>query len=523
MGNVEWLSWRGYSAKKRISLFGWTDGFAFPSRFYERVPYCIESYSHFRAIDSDHRLALQQQLLEQNEHSVMSAIYAGVMKHEEMQELKTQLNVALKTIVKLMQLTTKDNLDGEEMTQLCNALPADVARYLRTALQTSLYYYANGSKRKVFEKILQQPLYFECGIDVLTSGLNKMLAEFQVRYSTPYPHLLDYMSASYANVVPWLFDKFSLKHETFSTRRREMLNECMDRFAALGPDVPAKVVVDAWAYLNNSGANLHPTSEEFNADYLVFDEMNRKQNPYEKAYRGKRISMFNQPPLNLMDPDNELFDTVNSEKLEWYDELGWEGMLDAYLNGQIFIANAPSSDIVNDKALYSVVPAVAKALYGIDMTLPVVDAIPCWDIEDSRKPDEKVLAELKANKNKSVLAHRYLEGGMGIRVGHSVSQEEWESFIDTFVVDRPYLYVVRSYFAMDPDMSLRLLACCSLPDYLTDSSQTKVELSDTAYGRLTTQPPLATDNHRSFLVFPAAPTAPAPRYEMELVEDAGIR
>ncbi len=523
MGKVEWLSWRGYSAKRRISLFGWTEGFAFPSRFYERVPYCIESYEHFRNVDGEERLAFQQQLLEQNDHSVMSALYPGVIKAQEIESLKHQLTIALKTIVKLLQLTTVDNIDGAELNSISKSLPPDMARYLKSALTTSLYYYANGKKRKVFEKILQQPLYLECGIDVLTSGLDKMLAEFQVRYSTPYPHLLDYMSASYGRVAPWLFEKFGLEHETFSIRRREMLNKCMDQFAALADDEPVKMVIDAWAYLNNSGANLRPTAEEFKAEYLVFDDMNSNQNPYEKAYRGKRLSIFNQPPLNLLDPNNEIFDTVNSEKLEWYDELGWEGMLDSYLNGQIFIANAPSSDIINDKALYSVVPAMAKVLYGEELSLPVVDATPCWDMDDYRKPDEAILADLKANKDKSVIAHRYLEGGMGIRVGPAISQEEWESFIDTFVVDRPYLYVVRSYFSMDPDMSLRLLACGSLPNYLCDSADTKLEFSDTAYGRLTTQPPLATDNHRSFLVFPVSPSAPEPRYEMELVEDIGTR
>lgn len=522
MGKVEWLSWRGYSAKKRISLFGWTEGFAFPSRFYERVPYCIETYDYFRELETDNRLQLQQQLLEQNEHSVMSSIYAGVMKQQEMENLKQQLRIAVKTIVKLIQLCCVPG-DDTEMNKIYQSMSPDMAAYIKSALNTSLYFYAGPPKQRIFEKTLQQPLYFECGIDVLTSGLNKMLAEFQVRYSTPYPHLLDYMSKSYSKVTPWLFDKFGLQQETFSLRRREMLNKCIDEFAALGSDTPAKLVIDAWAYLNNNGANLRPTAEEFNAEYLVFDDMNIKQNPYEKAYRGKRLAIFNQPPLNLMDANHTIFDLVNSEKLEWYDELGWEGMVDSYLKGQIFIANSPTSDIVNDKALYSIVPALAKALYGEELALPVVDALPCWDLHDHTKPDETNLNELKSNKDKWVIAHRYLEGGMGIRVGHAVAQEEWDSFIDTFVVDRPYLYVIRTYFPMDPDMSLRLLACASLPDYHTDSSQVQIELSDTAYGRLTTQPPLATDNHRSFLVFPAATSAPEPRYEMEFVEETSTR
>lgn len=302
-----------------------------------------------------------------------------------------------------------------------------------------------------------------------------------------------------------------------------MFNRCMDEFSALGAGEPEKIVIDAWAFLKNDGANLRPTAEEFNAEYIVFDDVTRKQNQYEQANRGKRLCVFNQPPLNLLDPDNEIFAVVNAEKLEWYDELGWEGMVDSYLKGLIFMANAPMSDIINDKGLYSAVPALAKILYGVDMTLPVVDATPCWDLDDPRKPNETTIAMLKANKDTLVLAHRYLEGGMGIRVGHTVTREEWESFIDTFVVDRPYLYVVRTYFPMDPDMSLRWLSCGYLPHYLADSGQADLQFSDSAYARLTTSPPLATDNHRSFPVFAADAAAPLPKYEMDVAEDLSGR
>src|SRR5262249_48317411 len=111
----------------------------------------------------------------------------------------------------------------------------------------------------------------------------------------------------------------------------------------------------------------------------------------------------------------------------------------------------------------------------------------------------------------------------GIRVGPSTSQSEWEDFIEAFIVDRPYLFVVRTYFPMDPDMSIRFLSCGALPTYKSDCGETALEFSDAGYGRLTTQPPLATDNHRSFLVSPASPTAPEPRYECELVEDMSTR
>lgn len=524
---VEWLSWRGYTERKRISLAGWTEGFSMPARYLERVPYCVESYKHLRGVDVEKRIEMQKYMLDSTDHSVMGSIYLGVMRPREMEWLRDQLEKCVLTILSFVQMTASDDIQGDELARVFKQLSPDSARYFRSALESSLYFYANGKVRKPFAKILQQPMYMEFGIDVLTCGLQFMLAEFQVRYATPYPHLLDDFNNTYETIVPELFTKFGLQSETFAKRRLEVLTDCFERFEAghspgsaglphATQESPTRIVLDAWAYLDNKGANWKTLVPQLQAEYILFDDLLKTQNVYEKQYRNKRLCIFNQPPLNLIDPPHSLFERVNAEKLETYDELCWTDLLERYLNNQVFLANSPLADMVNDKALYTVIPEMSQILFGESIELPIVETLPCWDLDDYTKPNEEVLKLARDQKDDYVIAHRYLEGGMGIRVGHVTTMEEWDSFIETFVIDRPYLYVLRSRFEMDPDMSVRVLAATSMPSHTADvQTSAKCELADTLYARLTTEPPLGADNHRSFLIYRTSPDAPEPDYQFE--------
>lgn len=515
MDKVEWLSWRGYSERKRVSLAGWTEGFAFPSRLYERIPYCIESFDALRDIDVDNRIAMQAELFERTDHSVMATLFMGLIRPDEARWLKDQLTLCLHTMVRLLQLTAADDIEGEELKKVFDALSPAKAKHLSSVLSSSLYFYANGRMRRPFATVLQQPLYLELGIDILSQGLDSTLSEFQVRYASPYPHLLQGMSQCYSKMFPQIFERFGLRQETFSARRKNLLNNCIDRFSAAATEPAARILIDAWAYLKNSGANLQATAKEFAMDYLLFDDLSRAQNVYQKAYRNKPLAIYNFAPLNLLDPSDELFDLVNAERLENYDELGWGGLLERYLNGEIFLANPPMSDLLNDKALYGLIPELCKIFFAESVDLMIGEVKACWSEDDFLKPNQPVLSWALSNKDKAVIAHRYLEGGLGIRVGPSTSSDEWESFIETFVMDRPYLYIIRDYFPMDPDFSLRSLAAMSINHLLSDMSEAQTELSDTFYARLSTESPITTENHRSFLVFPTADEAPHPRYEIE--------
>ena len=509
---VEWLSWKGYSERKKVSLSGWNNGFAFPSRIFEKIPYCIESYDVLREMDTDDRVAIQKDLFERTSHSVMSTAYLGMIRAQDHTYMLEQLKLCLQTMLRLMQILAADDIDGRELTKIFESLPAESSRQLRTALSSSLYFYCNGKLRKPFEKILKDPLYLELGIDVLSNQHDLRLAEFQVRYATPYPHLIKDMSDAYAAIFPQLFKKFNLQEETFQARRKKLLEKTFEAFCARSADPVSKMVIDAWAYLENSGANLKPTAKELDMEYVLFDDLARGQNIYERANRNKRLFIFNQAPLNLLDPQDDLFHRVNVEKLENYDELAWVGLLEKYLKGEAFFANSPVADILNDKAIYPAIPDLCKLFFDREIVLPIVSAMPCWSDEDHTKINEKTLEWARANKDQAVIAHRYLEGGLGIIVGPVTSKDEWESFIDTFVSDRPYLYVIRDYFAMDPDFSLRFLTATAAPQLISNLSDAEMEFSDTIFARLTTESPLSTDNHRSILIFRSAAGGENPRY-----------
>ncbi len=498
---LQWLSWTGYSEKKRISLSGWSEEFSRPSPLFESLPYCKQSYNFLSGLSKEKRLAIQNQLFDRTAHSVPVAAYMGVIKSEETAFIRKQLELCLHTIIRLMQIASCDRIEGKVMTELFAALPELSATELRSALESSLYFYANGKLQKPFKNVLIDPLYLELGIDILCNRSELCLAEFQVRYSTPYPHLLQDMSEAYAGAFPVLFERFGLKKEGFSQRRKALLEKALETFSARAKEKPEKLLLDAWAYLENAGANLKPTASELGMEYLLFDDLLKDQNIYERAYRNKRLVIFNQAPLNLLDPQDLLFGRVNVEKFENYDELAWLGLLERYLRGQVFLSNSPMSDLLNDKALYSTLPALSKLFFDRELELEIVKAKACWSCEDFARPDNHVLSSARKNKDKSVIAHRYLEGGLGILVGPATSQEEWESFIDTFVSDRPYLYVVRDYFEMDPDFSMRQLAAVYAPEFLSPAGEFETEFSDSIYGRVTAQPPLSSDNHKAFLLF----------------------
>ena len=184
------------------------------------------------------------------------------------------------------------------------------------------------------------------------------------------------------------------------------------------------------------------------------------------------------------------------------------------MSGGVYLASPPLTDIINDKGLSSVIPDIYRVLFGEELKIPIVNSTACWSYKNHKEANKAVLEMAKAEKDKFVISHRYLEGGLGIRVGRTLDQEEWDSFIDAFVAERPYLYVLRDHFEMDPDMSLRMLCSASIETLSSDVKSAKLELSDTIYARFTTTSPLSSDNHRSFLIFPSAKDGPEPTYEI---------
>lgn len=507
----EWLSWKGYTVKNRLVLDAWSEGFSFPARFFEDVPYCIESYAQIRMMSAEKRLALQKKYMELTDQSVMGCIFVGLMRPDEAAEIDRQLKLCLDTMVRLVELLAQEELKGPRVAKMLACLSPRISSYLKTCLQSSCYYFTNDCG-PIFSKVLEQPFYFELGTDILANKRDLLFSEFQVRYATPYPHLLTNMCSAYSELFPDIFSRFGLKADRFEQERNRLLSRSIEAFGSLNGDKPVPLLLDAWAYMQNSGANWIKLAQDLQMSYVLFDDLKKGQNIYEEAYRKKSLACFNQPPLSLVDPSHHAFARINAERLEDYDELEWAGLTDRYLKGEVFFANSPLTDIANDKAIYPALTELCRYFLDEELKLPIMNARPCWLPDDYRKPDEQFLAEAMQNKDAYVIAHRYLEGGLGIRVGRVTSQREWDAFIKTYVADRPYLFVMRDYFSMHPDLSHRKLSACYRENMLDGDDQTEIVVSDSSYVRFTTQSPLVADNHRCVLVMPASPGFEEPRY-----------
>jgi uncharacterized circularly permuted ATP-grasp superfamily protein len=201
----------------------------------------------------------------------------------------------------------------------------------------------------------------------------------------------------------------------------------------------------------------------------------------------------------MLCPDNRFFAPINNEKLEEYDDLAWPEMFDDHMNGRLFLSNPPCTDILNDKAIYEFLPDFCRFFLGGEPELPVISSKELWDLDSPHKVDEENLKWTIANQSEAVIAHRYLEGGMGIRVGKWCDSSEWNGFIDNFVRPRPYLFVVRPYFAMSPDCSLRLLTT-GLVDAAAADWQPEINVGTDMFGRISLESHVTSESSRCFLV-----------------------
>ena len=100
--------------------------------------------------------------------------------------------------------------------------------------------------------------------------------------------------------------------------------------------------------------------------------------------------------------------------------LGVPGLMDAYRQGRIALANAPGTGIADDKVIYAYVPKIIRYYLGED---PIVQNVPtyiCWD--------EKERAYVLDNLDKLVVKAANESGGYGMLVGPHASRQEREEF-----------------------------------------------------------------------------------------------
>lgn len=100
--------------------------------------------------------------------------------------------------------------------------------------------------------------------------------------------------------------------------------------------------------------------------------------------------------------------------------LGVPGIMDAYRQGRVALANAPGTGVADDKAVYAYVPKMIRYYLGEDIKLPNVPTYLCSD----DKEREYVLANL----DKLVIKPCNESGGYGILLGPRASTAERDAY-----------------------------------------------------------------------------------------------
>ena len=119
--------------------------------------------------------------------------------------------------------------------------------------------------------------------------------------------------------------------------------------------------------------------------------------------------------------------------------LGVRGLMQAYMKGNIALANAPGTGIADDKAIYAYVPQIIKYYLDEEAIIPNVPTYLCENKEDR----EYVLDNIKDLVVKAVDQ----SGGYGMLIGPKSKKKEREEFKEKIKAD-PRSYIAQPTLAL---------------------------------------------------------------------------
>ena len=100
--------------------------------------------------------------------------------------------------------------------------------------------------------------------------------------------------------------------------------------------------------------------------------------------------------------------------------LGCTGMMKAFREGTVTLANAPGTGVADDKVVYAFVPDMIKYYLGEDPLLPKVPPHLCWEAEAREYPLD--------NLDKLVVKPASESGGYGMLIGTKSTRKERNAF-----------------------------------------------------------------------------------------------
>lgn len=125
--------------------------------------------------------------------------------------------------------------------------------------------------------------------------------------------------------------------------------------------------------------------------------------------------------------------------------LGVPGVMEAYKNGRVAIANAPGTGVADDKAIYAYVPKIINYYLAEEPILPNVPTYVCWE----RRDRDYVLEHL----DQLVVKATNEAGGYGMMIGPQASQQEREDCARRIQAD-PRNYIAQPTLALSRSPTL---------------------------------------------------------------------
>ena len=119
--------------------------------------------------------------------------------------------------------------------------------------------------------------------------------------------------------------------------------------------------------------------------------------------------------------------------------LGVPGLMNAYRNGRVALANAPGTGVADDKVIYAFVPDMIRYYLGEEAILPNVKTYVC-----QRDDDRKFVLD---NIGDLVVKAANESGGYGMLVGPHSTKEEQAKFID-LIKKNPRNYIAQPTLAL---------------------------------------------------------------------------
>ncbi|MFT4861717.1 MAG: putative circularly permuted ATP-grasp superfamily protein [Pseudohongiellaceae bacterium] len=367
------------------------------------------------------------------------AAYLSSLTHEELLEKKTASELAIKTMgVSFTVYSDAGNIDREWPFDIIPRIIAakewdQTSAGLQQRLRAiNLFINDVYNDQKIFkDKVVPRELIFEstnfrkeclgikprfgvwahvCGTDLIKGDNGEFLVlEDNLRVPSGVSYMLENRRVT-KRVFPELFDNdYNIRPVT------EYPAQLLETLSAISPrrvKHPEVVVLTPGvynsAYFEHSFLAQRMGAELVEGGDLVVED--------EKVYM-KTIDGLSQVDVIYRRIDDQFIDPTVFNKDSM---LGVPGLFNAWVKGNVALANAPGAGVADDKIIYTFVPKIIKYYLGEDPILPNVESYMCID----KAQRDHVLKNL----DKLVVKPANESGGYGMLIGPQATKKELAEF-----------------------------------------------------------------------------------------------